>query len=354
MRIAVILLAAAIACVPPVQAQEAHIAIGLAAPLSGSHSLLGKQLEDGARVGLTLFDGRNVRLEVADDRCSAEGGAEAGRFLVEREVPVVVGFLCTEAIEAALPVLSEAGIPVITPGVRTPSLTENRERTGWRVFRLAPRAGEEQRAVADILVRRWRDEFFAIVDDGTIYGRELAESLRAAAELAGLKPVFVDTFRPQLDNQIALMGRLRRAGATHVFVGGDRADIAVMARDAAELGYDLTIAGGEALQAEDDSVPLAEGVLTVAPQRPADQIAPPVRTALESAGVVPEGYVVPALTAVRVAATAVTIARREGISVAEALAGRDFGDVRFDESGELAGNPYRLFRYDGRSFQEVE
>ncbi len=73
--------------------------------------------------------------------------------------------------------------------------------------------------------------------------------MRAAAEQAGLKPVFVDTFRPQLDNQIGLVGRLRKAGATHVFAGGDRDDIAIMARDAAELGVPLVIAGGETLRA---------------------------------------------------------------------------------------------------------
>ena len=76
------------------------------------------------------------------------------------------------------------------------------------------------------------DELFAIIDDGTIYGRELAESFALAAEQAGLKPVFVDTFRPQLDNQIGLVGRLSKAGATHVFAGGDRDDIAIMGRDA--------------------------------------------------------------------------------------------------------------------------
>ena len=81
--------------------------------------------------------------------------------------------------------------------------------------------------MGDILVREWRNDLFAIIDDGTIYGRELAETLRAAAELAALKPVFVDTFRPQLENQIALAGRLNRAGATHVFAGGDAEDVAM-------------------------------------------------------------------------------------------------------------------------------
>ena len=97
---------------------------------------------------------------------------------------------------------------------------------------------------------------FAIVDDGTIYGRELAETFRAAAEQAALKPVFVDTFRPQLDNQIGLVGRLQKAGATHVFVGGDRDDIAIMGRDAAQLDAGIVFAGGETLRAPPGDVPL--------------------------------------------------------------------------------------------------
>ena len=61
---------------------------------------------------------------------------------------IVVGFLCTEAIEAALPIFKDAQIPVITPGVRTDSLTDRRDKTGWPVYRLAPRADAEGEAFA--------------------------------------------------------------------------------------------------------------------------------------------------------------------------------------------------------------
>ena len=80
---------------------------------------------------------------------------------------------------------------------------------------------------------------------------------------AGLKPVFVDTFRPALDNQLALVNRLKKSGATHVFVGGDRSDIAILARDAAARKVPLTIAGGETLSAAPDDVPLADNVLMI-------------------------------------------------------------------------------------------
>jgi branched-chain amino acid transport system substrate-binding protein len=159
--------------------------------------------------------------------------------------------------------LKEAGIPSIITGVRTNSLTDrDRKPAGWLpALRRAPTRTSGCGAL--ILIERWRDSHFAIVDDGTIYSRELAEGFRNAAEQAGLKPVFVDTYRPQLDNQIALVGGCARRALTNVFIAGDRADIAIIGRDAAQLGYPLTIAGGEVLRAAPDEVDLAEGTLMV-------------------------------------------------------------------------------------------
>ncbi|UUP19252.1 branched-chain amino acid ABC transporter substrate-binding protein [Nitratireductor thuwali] len=333
------------------------LAVGIAAPLSEDFERLGRQWVAGAEAAAETLPGSDISLYIVDDACSEEGGERAGRSLVEADVSIVIGFLCTPAVEAAMPILAQAGIPVITP-VRTNSLTDQRARTGWPIYRLAPRADAEQDAVAQILTARWREKLFAIVDDGTIYGRELAEHLRAEAELAGLEPVFFDTFRPQMDNQIGLVGRLRRAGATHVFVGGDRADIAIMARDAASLGYDLTIAGGEALRAEDGNVKLPEGVLMVG--LPEWREFAPERTLefLADRNIEAEGYVLPGFAALQVAAGAAKRAAETEVSLADALDSYAFdtaiGIVRFDRKGDLARPLYDLFRYDGEEFVKAE
>jgi len=338
----------------PTHAQEAP-AIGLAAPLSGAFAILGEQWANGARTAAAGQE--SARLVEADDACTEEGGAAAARRLAEAGVSVVIGFLCTPAIEAAMPIFKEAGIPVITP-VRTNSLTDQKDRTGWPVFRLGPRADDERDAVAEILVDHWRNQLFAIVDDGTIHGRELAENLRAQAELAGLNPVFVDTFRPELDNQIGLVGRLRRAGATHVFVGGGRSDIAIMARDAAALDYDVVLAGGETLRADDDSGPLPAGILMIGLPKWDELAEPDVLAALSEARVLPDGYVLPGFAAFGVAAMAAEEAADAGVPIADALSSLAFdtaiGEVRFDGKGDLDQDLYRLFRYDGERFIEVQ
>lgn len=355
MRFALLLFSSLIAfTAPPAYAQQIPV-IGLAAPLSGEFAILGQQWAEGARVAANA-NGATELVE-ADHLCSEDGGLEAAQRLLKANVSIVIGFLCTPAIEAGLPLFKEAGIPVITP-IRTNGLTDHKIRTGWPVFRFGPRLDAERAAVAKILTREWRSEFFAIVDDGTIYGRELAESLRAQAELSELSPVFIDTFRPQLDNQIGIVGRLRRAGATHVFVGGDRSDIAIMARDAESLGYDLTLAGGEALMAAEGPVPLSPGVLMVGPPPWSDLATQDALATIAAADVIAEGYVVPGFAAFEVALSAARQTAAEGTSIHDVLSNNTFetaiGTIRFDDKGDLEGEFYRLLRYDGETFVDLD
>lgn len=349
MRLRLILLPLLLFC-QPAGAQQSSIAV--IAPLSGPSAILGAQVRTGAlqaaaKAGIAGF--------VLDDQCSAEGGDAAAREAISRDASIVVGFLCAEALEAALPVLKDAGIPVITVSVRLNSLTDGRQKTGWPIYRLAPRADAEADAVAKLLPRLWREFPFAIVDDGTIYGRELAEAFRAASQAAGLKPVFTDTYRPDLDNQVALIGRLRRAGATRVFVGGNLRDVAIMGRDAKAAGSDMVFAGGEALRTDKADVLLAPGTLMVGLPDWSEDADKAVIQSFEERQIVPEGYVLPAYAAMQIAAE---VAKTETDNPATALSDRTFatalGPVAFDTKGDLMRSLYRLYRFDGARFVPVE
>jgi branched-chain amino acid transport system substrate-binding protein len=335
----------------------ADVRIGLAAPLSGPSAILGEQIHTGALTAAETLKDPGVTLEIADDACTAEGGARAARRFVLAKVQVVVGFLCGEAIEAALPILKESHIPTISVGVRTDSLTDSKVRTGWSVYRLGPRADSEREAAGRLLARLWERELFAIVDDGTIYGREISESVRLAAEQAGLKPVFVDTFRPQADNQIGLIGRLKRAGATHVFAGGDSGDIAVMGRDAAALEAGLVIAAGETLRAPAGDIPLAVGTLMIALPEWSQTSDPIATAAFAERRILVQGYVLPAYAAIEVARQAIMESDDPDAPLTGDLSGRDFstviGPVKFDAKGDLAENPYEVFRFDGSAFAPI-
>lgn len=329
--------------------------LGIASPLSGPFAILGQQLEAGARAAAHPAGLDTVS---EDDRCTAEGGADAAERFLAQGVTMVVGFLCSDSIDAALPILSEAGVPVVTPGVRATGITDQRRRTGWLVYRAAPRADHERQAVAQLLTRLWADVPFAIIDDGTIYGRDLSETLRLAAEEAALRPVIVDGYRPGLDSLTSLAARLRRAGATHVFVGGERQDIAMLGRDAAALGFGLTIAGGETLRADAEGPDLPAGTLMIGLPEPEDLESAQFDAAMRASGSEAGGYSLAGFVATQISAAAVRMSDDGGRPLHEVLGSETFetvvGRVSFDEKGDLRDNPYRLFRYDRGHFVQVK
>ena len=231
---------------------------------------------------------------------------------------------------------------------------EDAAKNNWPLFRLVPGAAKEATKISDVILDRWKDKPLALIDDGTIHGRELVEAVRASLEKIGLSAIFTDTYRPSQEQQVALVRRLAKSGATHVFVGGDRADMAVMARDAASEKIGLTFLGGETLYAPDQPVPLQSGVLAVAlPDYARQPQAAEVTKALSEAGIVAEGYVLPAFAARTLLEAAKDLAGTDDIPLRDAVARGKFetviGPVSFDAHHELAENPYQLLEWrDGR------
>jgi len=340
-------------CLPAMaQDNTTEIRIGIAAPLSGGFAPLGNQLVDGARVAAAA---KNTQLIVADDRCDAAGGKAAAETFVKENVAIATGFLCSEALEAALPVLNQQNIPIIATGVSDSTLTEKRASTPFSIFRLTTGLDKETRATGSFLGSMWRAQPFAVIDDGTIEGRERAAKVLASLKEQQLQPVFTDTYRPGLENQNALVSRLRRAGATHVYVGGERDDIAAIGASAAALKYPLVIAGGSVLNAAPGTQPLSSETLMIAPLKPQDlPTAKPAVDAINQAGKLPEAYAVMGYATIELAANAISRAASQKQPLIDMLRENSFetvlGTLKFDANGMRTDNPNRLQRYDGTRF----
>jgi len=321
--------------------------IGVSAPLSDYFSVIGDQIEAGARAARQKAGGGS--LEFFDDACEPEGGARTADAMIEAGIAIAVGYPCIESFDMAMPILAEADIPLILLGVQSEAIAVERRKGNWPVLRLSPKSSDEADAIADYMKRAWRDVNFAIIDDGTLYGRELAEAVRFRMEEDNLKPVFADTYRPQLDNQVALIRRLRKAGATHVFVGGDASDAAIIGADAARIGIPLTLAGGTAFLAPASAGTLANGTVFVALPAWPDAMDKPSGPTNATVGAVHPGnsYLVPAYAAVQIA-----LSIFEGKNTGDGfffgdLLGRTFdtvlGPISFDGNGDVSRNLFRIF-----------
>lgn len=339
----------------PATASAQQVTLAIVAPKSGNFETLGNQVRQGAALAAK---GLSLNLVEIHEPCTEGSGPVLADQIKKTGARAAIGFLCSESLVGGLPLLAEAKIPAITLSVRGKVLMEDALKNGWPFFRLAPNSDAEPEKLTEIILRDWKAEAIALVEDGTIRGRELTEAVRLALDARGLKPVFVDTFRPGQENQIALVRRLKAAGASRVFVGGDRNDIAIIARDAVEEAGAMQFLGGDNMHAPNDPVPLKNGVRAVTlPEKPFGTAAAEVTKALSEARVSAEGYVLPAHAGVTVIADALGISSAMGLSLPETLVETDFetalGTLRFGSDHELAENPFQLMEWDGTNFVPV-
>ncbi len=332
-------------------ALAAGLKVAVVAPADGPFAVLGKQITDGA--AFQAGDRGSEIVSIAES-CDPVGGEALTKALLASGAEAAIGFLCIESLESVLPALAEAGIPAITLSVRSDILMEDALKKKWPLYRLAPSGKAEAAAIADAIMTNWRDKPLALIDDGTIHSRELVESVRNALAEIGITPVFTDTYRPAQEQQVSLVRRLAKSGATHVFTGGDRNDTAVIARDAKSEDIPLTLLGGDTLNAADLDVPLENGVLAVTIPDPArSNVAAPVVTAMRAAGLEPDGYLLPAFAAMSLLEQAKDQAEKDDKAISDVLQkgpfGTVLGPVSFNSAHERTESPYRLMQWqDGR------
>lgn len=335
---------------------RAGIGVGVVAP-SGkdSFAVLGEELREGVETFQKTAGNPFDRIVPAAETCDAASGVKAAHSMISAKVDAVIGFLCPESLNAALPLLSAAGITTVTASVRADVVMEEAAKKNWPFYRLGPHADQEVKKIVDVIAHRWSGEPFALVEDGTIYGRQLTENVRVALEGMGIKAAFIDTYRPAQDKQFGLAHRLERSGVTRVFIGGERSDIAIIARDCGKIGLDLTFLGGDSLKAPPQDVPLPEGVLGV--MTPAPETLPSARdavAALGSRGLEPYGERIPGYAAAELVADA----ERSGKPLPRALAEGTFqtalGTIRFTAGHERADNPFELMVWKDDHFFPVD
>ncbi len=339
------LLAGALCFVPGIAKSET--AIGVLTPLTGKPALLGKQIEFGAKLAVDKLKAADkygdIRLEVRDSACDAVTAKSASHQLLKRKVQIVIGPLCGKALEAALDVLSPAGVPVIAPFARSSQLDRGRKEKGWLSYTLASNSKAEPENIARILLERWKGVPYAIADDGSIYGRGLADDLRIIADASGQKPVALANYRPLQTNQVAMLRRLMKNGIKALFIGGDAADIAQIARDARKLGLDIEIVGGESmilLPYVDDAAGIPEGLMAILPIDPA--LVPEAGSLadnLRKENIDPEGALLPGYAMVQIAAKAIA---NDNLKLEGQAFPTIMGTISFDSNGRASAYSYQL------------
>ncbi|MEE3354113.1 MAG: ABC transporter substrate-binding protein, partial [Actinomycetota bacterium] len=126
-----------------------------------------------------------------DDLCSADGGAAAAQMIVaDEDVVGVIGTSCSGAAAAASPLISEAGMVMISPSNTSPSLTSDLAGTAGEnyypgYYRTAHNDLYQGAAAAGFALEVLGVTTAAAIHDGDPYTQGLARAFADAFEAGG-------------------------------------------------------------------------------------------------------------------------------------------------------------------------
>jgi branched-chain amino acid transport system substrate-binding protein len=337
---------------------SADIRITVVGPMSGPYQTLGKQIRAGVETAVDALnatggiDGERIRVDIEDDACKPDAAAAAANRAVGRGAALVVGHVCAQSALAAAPAYVAGNVLAITPAVTADRYTD--DRAGPTLFRLAARDDAQGETAGAFLAERFANQRVAILDDGSPYGKPLAETTRRAMNEAGKREARNESYDPGARDYKALAEKLIADAIDVVFIGGEQADIALIVKALRAGGSEAIVVGGDAIATSafrTSAGAAAEGTLvTFFTDWRQGADAEVANAALRTAAIEPQGYVLPAYAAVQLwAAARRASGSPDGAVLATTLAGTQtptvLGTVGFDPKGDARIAGFSIFRW---------
>ncbi|MES2951559.1 MAG: branched-chain amino acid ABC transporter substrate-binding protein [Pseudomonadota bacterium] len=191
--------------------------IGVAQPLSGNLAALGQDLLNGVNLAVAELNkegfrvqGKLVTLEVVavDDRASPDTGREVAKQLVDAGVVAVIGHLNSGVSIAAAPIYAEKNIAQMAISTN-PKYTQLGLQT---TFRLVANDTLQAKAIGSFSATKFRATKYAVLDDNTPYGKDLAAGAVKELTLAKKEITLRQSFDDKTREFDELAGKIKASG----------------------------------------------------------------------------------------------------------------------------------------------
>jgi branched-chain amino acid transport system substrate-binding protein len=228
----------------------AQILVGLPGAYSGPLAWSGEEIEKGVQMAVSGLNaaggllGQEVRIITVDDYCDGEQGVVAARKLVDEGVDVVVGHMCSGAAIPASRIYADAGILMISGTATNPDLTDQGLAN---VFRFCGRDENQGSMAGTYLADQWKDKNIAILHDGDVYGKRLAEETRKALNGRGVTEVLFTAIEPGLVDYSDAIDMIQAASTDVLYFGGYAQDAGLLVQQLHERGDDLQFVSGDGI-----------------------------------------------------------------------------------------------------------
>ena len=227
-----------------------EVVIGQSAPLTGPAAGLGKGMNVGLEAWIAKTNaaggihGRTIRLVTVDDQYDPAKCADAtGELIEDRKVFALAGFVGTPTCKAAIPVLTEAKVPLI--GAFTGAgLLRKDDATGkphpW-VLNLRASYGNETEAIVAHFAKLGKTKI-AVFHQNDSFGEAGLKGTEAALKKRNLALVAKGTFERNTVAVKAGLAAIKEAAPDAVVMVGPYTPIAAFLKEAKAIGLTVPMA----------------------------------------------------------------------------------------------------------------
>ena len=223
--------------------------IGLVVPLSGTFEKIGQNIQKGFLKGVEdeKNKGNVVEIQIEDDKCEAETARQKAREM--EKVDVIVGPVCFDVAKALMEEMKEKigkkNVPLITLDTRNELLERMRQYHNLPLFALSPNPMDEAKAMIKLGIPYFEGKPFAMLDDGSIHGRDLSDAMQLLGQEKGVRPIVIADMQPLQSNYRTLLGQMKRAGAQALMIAAQSQDVEVLIGNMKELEIKWPVVLGE-------------------------------------------------------------------------------------------------------------
>ncbi|WP_186148978.1 branched-chain amino acid ABC transporter substrate-binding protein [Burkholderia gladioli] len=226
------------------------VKIGFAAPLTGTQSNYGTDMQKGVQLAIDDFNatkpvigGKPVTftLDSQDDQADPRTGTTVAQRLIDDGVSGIIGHFNSGTSIPASDLYERAGLPQVSMAT-SPQYTARGYKTTFRLLTSDAQAG---RIVGSYVVNTLHYKRVAIIDDRTAYGQGIADEFAAAVHKAGGTIVKRDFTNDKALDFSAILTNLKGMNPDAVFYGGGDAQSSPMIRKMRQLGIKAAFVTGE-------------------------------------------------------------------------------------------------------------
>ena len=348
-----------------VRQEENVIRIGAAGPMTGDQSKMGMDLKNAAELAVNEWNekggvlGKKIVLLAGDDQADPKQAVSVANKFINQKAAAVVGHWNSSCSIPASKYYQDANVVMISPATTNPQLT----RQGFRlVFRVCGTDDQQGSVAAAFVLNKLHPSRVAIIHDKTAYGQGLADYFKKGLGDRATVVYYGGIIQRDPDYK-AVLTTIKENKPDLYFFGGIYPEAGRLVRQAKEIGLNIPMITGDGVY-DPTFISIAgksaEGTYITFGKEPAGLAsAQSFMQKYKAKYGDPGPYSIYSYDAANILLTAIAqTGTTDGAKLAAYIAKTNFhgafGDISFDEHGDVAKAPYVIWQVKDGKFIEVQ